>query len=228
MSIIPVNASTGVLIMLLRYFAVIVLLLSVASVRAQETEIASPSLFNRPGTFYCYLGDFDAEVTPGELDHPTSEFAFGLGALFDYTDHVDWGLDMLLVTRQYDTPSSVSGGAFTVVSDDMTLDTVGLTIHIRFKFPTSYAIWYAGAGGGLYFSRLTLTASTFGLPGSHEEKSNDLGLSYYWGMAFNISNQNYLGLEYRYLSVDANLSPVTTAEHEVGGELLFMSYSFTF
>lgn len=214
--------------MLFRYYTVLVLLLSVASVRAQETEVVTPSIFNQSGSFYFYLGDFDAEITPVELENPTSEFAFGLGALFDYEEHIDWGIDLLLVSRKYDTPATVSGGPFTVVSDDMTVDTFGITVNLRFKFPAGSFVWYAGAGTGVYFSKLTLTASTLGLPGTHEEKSNDFGYAYYWGMMFNISNQNYLGVEYRYLSLEASFSPVTTSSHEVGGELLFLTYTFRF
>jgi len=66
------------------------------------------------------------------------------------------------------------------------------------------------------------------LPGSHEETSNDLGYFYNFGVMLNISKGHYLGLEYRNLSLEANLSPVTTGDVDIGGDFLLVTYVIRF
>ena len=180
------------------------------------------------GILYFYAGDYHAETTENQLESPGSEFALGMGVLFDYTEYFDWGFDAIVVSRDYDTPPTISGGPFTVVSDDMSLSTLGLTLAARINYPAGMVNVYAGAGTGLYLSRLTLTASTFGLIGSHEERSTDFGYFYNYGITLKVSNQNYLGLEYRNLFLDAGFPPVTSGAVDIGGDFLLMSYTAAF
>lgn len=195
-------------------------------VNADEPE--QSLIFPEVGQVYFYLGDFDAETTGNELQNPGSEFAFGMGLLFEHSAHLDWGFDFIVFFREYDTPPAVSGGSFTVVSDDMGLTTMGMAINTQFDYTTGIIRLYAGAGAGLYLSKLTLTASTFGFPGTHEERSSGFGYFYHYGVMLRPGNEDYLGVEYRNLLLDANLSPVTVGSVDVGGELVLISYIFKF
>jgi hypothetical protein len=202
------------------------LLLSPGLMKADTAETASalPAIKD----VYFYLGDFDADITGNELENPGSEFGFGMGMLLERSSYFDWGSDVLIIYRQYDTPSTVSGGAFTVVSDDMSLSTIGLALYGRFSHVAGSVRLYAGAGAGLYFSKLTLSASTLGFVGSYEVQSNDMGLSYFYGLRLKLSNEDYLGAEYRHLNLDASLTPVTTGTVEIGGELVVFVYAHSF
>ena len=202
------------------------LLLSPGLIKADtaETTSASPTIKE----VYFYLGDFDADLTANELENPGSEFGLGVGMLLEHATYFDWGGDVLVIYRQYDTPSTVSGGAFTVVSDDMSLSTIGLGFYGRFSHVAGPVRLYAGAGAGLYFSKLTLSASTLGFVGSYEVQSNDMGLSYFYGLRLKLSNEDYLGVEYRHLNLDASLIPVTTGTVEIGGELVLLIYAHSF
>lgn len=202
------------------------ILLSVNPANAEESP--QPPLLPEDGQVYFYLGDFDAEVTGNELQNPGSEFALGMGLLFEHSAYLDWGFDFVAVFRQYDTPPVVSGGPFTVVSDDMSLTTMGMAINTQFNYATDMVRVYAGLGAGLYFSKLTLTASTLGFPGTYEKSSNSPGYFYHCGVMLNLVNDDYLGIEYRNLSLDANLSPVTAGSVDVGGELVMIIYGFEF
>lgn len=203
-------------------FAFLCALLSACSAIARELE-KPESIFDQ-WRLYFYLGDYHADISDNQLENPGSEFALGIGGLFEYSEHLDWGFDALVFSRDYDTPENVSGGPFTVVSDDMIMTTLGLNFTARLNYTAGIANFYAGAGAGLYFSKLRIVASTLGFIGSHEETSNDPGYFYNYGVMFKISDENQLGLEYRNLSLEANFSPVTTETIGIGGDFLLLSY----
>ena len=206
--------------------ALFYVLLSAIPATAQEIEPPT-SIFDQ-WRFYFYLGDYHAETTKNQLENPSSEFAFGMGGLLDHSEHFNWGFDAIIISRDYDTPENISAGPFAVVSDDVTLNTLGLTLTARFNYTAGISNFYAGAGTGLYLSKLRITASTLGLIGSYEETSGDLGYFYNYGVMFKISNQSHLGFEYRNLFLDAEFSPVTTQTIDIGGDLLLVTYAVTF
>ena len=195
---------------------------------ANADELENPGSIFDHWRLYFYLGDYHAETSANQLESPGSEFAFGMGGLLDYSEYLDWGFDVFVVSRDYDTPDTVSGGPFTVVSDDVNLNTLGLNLTARLDYIAGIANFYASAGAGLYFTNLRISASTLGLLGSHEESSNDLGYFYNFGAAFNISDRGQLGVEYRELFLDAEFSPVTTREIGIGGDFLLLTYTHAF
>ena len=215
--------------MLNRLIITVALFFTLLPAAYAETEILEKpeSIFDH-WRLYFYLGDYHAETSENELESPGSEFAFGIGGLFDYSQHLDWGFDAIIVSRDYDTPENVTGGPFTVVNDDVTLNTLGLNFTARLNYMAGVANFYAGAGAGLYLTKLRITASTLGLFSVHEEASNDLGYFYNYGVMFNISDDKQLGLEYRNLFLDADFSPVTTRKIDIGGDLLLLTYVIAF
>ena len=200
--------------------------LSPGLVMAETAETSSPLPSIKD--VYFYLGDFDAEITANELENPKSEFGFGLGLLLEHSNYFDWGPDVLAIFREYATPPTVTGDPFTVISDDMSLTTLGLALHGRFSHDSGAVRLYVGAGAGLYISKLTLSASTLGFLGTYEVQSNDMGFSYFYGLRLKLSNADYLGLEYRLLDLNARLTPVTTGTVKIGGELVIFIYSHQF
>jgi hypothetical protein len=175
--------------------------------------------------FHFYIGDYHAESSDNELKSPGSEFGFGLGGLLDYSEHLAWGFDAMLVSRDYDTPDTVSGGPFTVVSDDVGVNSLGLNLIARFSYSAGITNFYAGAGAGLYFTTMTISASTLGFLGTYEETSRDLGYYYNYGLLFDIADGHQLGLEYRNLSLKSDFSPVTTQSISIGGDFLLLTYA---
>lgn len=175
-----------------------------------------------------YIGDFNAGSVENQLENPSADFTFGTNLLFAHSENFVWGVDFSYIARKYDTPANVSGGLFAIVDDDMHLDTLGIAINGIFKYATGPAEWYAGAGAGLHFSILTITGSTLGLPGTFEERDTDIGVFYQFGVMFIIAGDNSLGIEYRNLSLDASLPPITDGNVDIGGEFVLINYAASF
>lgn len=204
-------------------FTFLYALLSAGFATAEELETSKP-IFDQ-WSLYFYLGDHHADTTKNQLESPSSEFALGMGGGFDYSEYLDLGFDVLYASKSYDTPENVSCGPLFGCRDDMTIDTLGLNLTARLTYTMGITSFYTGVGTGLYFTELTLTTV---IPGSHEESSNDLGYFYNFGVMLNISNDNYLGLEYRNLTLEANLSPITTEDVDIGGDFLLATYVVSF
>ncbi|MDH5472970.1 MAG: hypothetical protein OEY61_08945 [Gammaproteobacteria bacterium] len=196
---------------------------------ADETDAArSEASFPQPHQTYFFLGDHAAINTPGELENPVADFALGLGLAYSPQDYLDLRFDILIVGTEYDTPASVSGGPFTLVSDDMTLTTFGFSLMPLLKQSVADMEFYAGAGLGLFLSKLILRASTFGLYGTHEERSQDIGFQLVAGAGVQLSTA-FIAVEFRRLNLKANLAPVTSSgNYDIGGDMLLFIYRLGF
>ena len=177
-----------------------------------------------PDSVYFSLGDLKTDEAVNELQNPRADFGLDLGIEYIYNDYLAFRYEMLVVDRRYDTPATVSGGPFTVVSDDMSMSSLGISVLPIVRYAVSDFEFYAGAGLGIFWSKLTLTASTFGLPGSHEERSQDYATQTLLGMGYNFQ-ESFIGLEARQLDLKVNMSPVTSAaDHDAGGKILLLVY----
>lgn len=145
-----------------------------------------------------------------------------------YPSGLHLGLDFLWTDAEYHTPAGLSGGAFTVISDTMNLMTAGLGATVGIGTELGPASLYAGIGAGLYFSRMTLTGSTFGFPGTHEERDTGLGYGAYAGLDFKVGTRSRLGIEARHHALDADFGPLSNGRMAIGGTLMLLTYRHSF
>ena len=181
-----------------------------------------------PDAVYFLLGDLKSEEVINELEHPVADYSFGLGIEYIYNDYLNFRCEMLVVEREYKTPAGISGGPFTIVSEDMTMASLGFSLMPIVHYAVGSFELYAGAGFGFFWSKLTLTASTLGLPGTYEERSQDYGTQTLLGVGYHFDNSR-IGLESRQLNLKVNMAPVTSAgDHDAGGDLLLLVYRLQF
>ncbi|MCW9055469.1 MAG: hypothetical protein OQK47_02510 [Gammaproteobacteria bacterium] len=181
-----------------------------------------------PDAVYFSLADFKANEVVGELENPRADYGLGLGMEYIFNDYLNIRYEMLVVERKYDTPAGISGGPFTVVSDDMRMSSLGISVIPVIRYAVSGFEFYMCAGLGFFWSNLTLTASTLGLPGSHEEKSQDYGTQTMVGVGYHFPG-TFLGFELRQLNLKVNMAPVTSvADHDAGGKIILFVYRLQF
>lgn len=215
----------------LRLVALLLLFISLSglatSALAQEedSQVVEADIFDYLSGFYFMLGDHKGEETPGELDHPVAQFAYGLGISFSYSEHINIDVELIGTTKEYETPATFYAGPFTGVDDDMTLDTTGVSVNALLGDSKGKFEAYAGVGIGIYKSTLLVTGSTFGFPGSYEDRSSDTGLQLMAGIGFKVTESSLLSLEYRQLDLEGNFSTITGASsNDIGGELIFLKW----
>lgn len=215
---------------LLLYLLLTVLFMAPA-VQAQNDEGTSTEqqgTFPSPQDAIIYFGNFNATEITGELDNPRADLVIGVGLGYDHGKY--WGMryELFLTQAKYDTPSTVSGGLFTVVDDDMYMSSLGLVAIPVIRYSTRRLELYAGFGAGLFMSKLVVDASTLGIPVSHEERSSDIVTLGLLGIAV-LSDYSSFAIEYRDLQADANFAPVTSPQDiEVGGEMIILVYKYHF
>jgi hypothetical protein len=103
----------------------------------------------------------------------------------------------------YLTPAGLTCGLLCTVHHRMSLTVLGFGAGIGHGFRLGAADLYAGVGLGLYFSEMTATATTFGLPAENDEHDTGVGADFRAGVAFDLGNKHGLGIEYRRLSLRA-------------------------
>jgi opacity protein-like surface antigen len=212
----------------IRHLLFSLLLVSTCANAVEETSAEMPAPATvLPGDFIFYLGDFRADDNTHDLQNPDSDFSIGIGAYSSFLPYLDFGVDMQFTFSDYDTPNLPSD-PFTVIYDEMSLSTLGLAGVIRARYDTDYSRVFVGAGAGLYFSRLAVYASTFGFPGTHEERDNNLGFFYNAGLMLKLTPEQLLGVEYRKLMLEAGFGPVTQDDADIGGEFALLTYSYIF
>lgn len=202
----------------------LVVLISYSSSLAGEenNEFNLAEFFSGAASMYAWLADHKVEGIPGELENPSSQYGVGFGITVPEKNNMEIDLELLILSKEYDTPSSVSGGLFTVVDDDMSLSSVAFLVNARYRQSYQKIHFYLGAGLGLFLSELKLTASTLGMPGSYEDKSSDLGLQFLLGVEYDFTDVS-LGAEYRQLNLNGNFSAVTgSGDSDIGGELILL------
>ncbi|MCW8922828.1 MAG: hypothetical protein OQK69_04245 [Gammaproteobacteria bacterium] len=201
-----------------------------SSVRADDEveQSSDDGGFPVPHQSYLIVADFAAEEVPGELDNPRADYGLGVGIAYEHLDYFDMRYELLVIDSRYNTPASVSGGIFTNVSDDMSILSLGLSVIPILKYAVSNVELYAGAGISLFWSTLTISASTLGIPGTHEEKSSDVGYQTLAGISYRFVD-SAIAIEFRQLDFQVNLSPVTsTGNLDAGGDMVSFIYKFIF
>lgn len=101
--------------------------------------------------------------------------AFGVGWERRLQSGLRYGIEANFYYADYRLPAGTSCGLFCVVNETMSMDIMGIGPKVGYGTTLGRLDLYAGAGLGFYFSTLTASGATFGIPAEHEEKDSDLG-----------------------------------------------------
>lgn len=171
-------------------------------------------------------GAFHAKDNPGQLQSPGSGIALGIAAGFRYSPHVDLEVEMPLFFSRYDTPATVLPPLYGTVSSRADVSTLGIVGNIIFSTRSQSMRAYAGGGGGLYSSRFSVSAQTFGLPGTYDVNDDNFGYQWLAGVDLRMGAQSWLGLQYRQVELTANFGAVTNGDVNLGGRFILLAYRY--
>ena len=127
--------------------------------------------------------------------------------------------DLLGWDQDFSTPGSISS-RLSGAQSRTDLTTSGAGAIIKFIAPLRAVDLYAGGGLGFYATNLQVSGSG---DAEIDETETELGYQALFGADVYISRRISVGLEYRYVKVDANFEPYLNNDVDVGGQFFLMS-----
>lgn len=175
---------------------------------------------DRNGSWYIG-GGFGAFV---EQDNSQLGSERGGGALFfsgGYRESPNVALeaDFLGWNQDFATPASISPGILSSADARTDLESSGLGAVIKFVAPLRAIDFYAGAGLGYYAVNLSVNGSGGGV----DETQRELGYQLLFGADVYVSRKISVGLDYRWLELEANFEPFVAGELDAGGQFILVN-----
>jgi len=161
------------------------------------------------------LGGF-AEEDNSQVTGQDAEFASFFTAGYRASPNVAVEATAMHWSQDFNTPASISG---ILPGADARTDlwTFGLGAQVKFILPLDNVDLFAGAGLGLYTTNLNVEGTSAKI----DESDTDLGIQAVLGADVFVSNRVSVGLEYRWLKLDANFQPFIADDIDVGGHFFF-------
>ena len=198
---------------------------------AAQDENKAPvdeSFFRQAGkqtTFY--LGRFEAAEEP-QFRGVRAQYTFGLGVSAELAQYPNLALDLELFDfhREFDT--TVQAPLLSTINNDTSADTLALLFGARAFYPASSSFRaYVSAGLGYFNTRLVVTGSTFGLPGTMEQSSSSLDIYYGAGISYSLDKWG-IGLDYRRVDIEGSFSDFYIDDADLGGDALLLGVRYHF
>ena len=155
------------------------------------------------------------------LSGQSGKFSLGFGGGYRATPYVGVEADLLYGKQDIDTPSTIVPGALATADSRANLHTAGLGGLVKFYLPLDRVDLFAGGGLGLYTSTLYVKG-TNSLGASADVTAHDTNVGYQLvlGADVFVANHVSVGLEYRWLKLDANFEPYVQGNINTGGQFL--------
>ncbi len=173
-----------------------------------------------------FIGSIETDTSESVLGGESTILNLGFGVHQDFIDydHLGFDFDVLMLIREYDT--TIAAPPFSSISDEMTLDTFAITAGVRGFIPEESRFRaFATIGLGLYFNKLHVTGSTFGLPGSIEDDDTEMNLFYAVGIEY-ISTEYSFQLQYRDMPIDGGFPTFNVPSTDIGGSMWLLGFGF--
>jgi len=199
-----------------RLWIALVLMASWSCVGAAEGQPTADPGTKGPWLFSFGLGGF-APSASEELKNQSGQYSAMMGGEYRYSKNLSFDVDLWAADQRVDTPSNVVAPFFGTVDGRSTISTGAISVVAKLVWPIGRFEPYVGAGGGLFFSKLYITGSVFGVPASHEETDTSLGGLLLGGVDFWVAQNWAVGAEFRHVSVKANFGGVIPGDVNVGG-----------
>ncbi|MGH8631416.1 MAG: outer membrane beta-barrel protein [Burkholderiales bacterium] len=158
------------------------------------------------------LGGF-AEEDNSQITGQDAEFATFFSGGYRASPNVAVEATAMHWGQDFATPTGILPGAEARTD----LYTFGVGGQVKFFVPLDSMDLFAGAGLGLYTTNLKVKGSSSEI----DENDTDLGIQGLLGVDVFVSNRISVGLEYRWLRLDANFEPQISGDIDVGGHFFF-------
>ncbi|MEX0960520.1 MAG: outer membrane beta-barrel protein [Burkholderiales bacterium] len=186
---------------------------------------ASAQVFgeSRAGSWYIGggLGGF-SEESNAQLPGANGKAAGFFGVGFRASPYVAVEADLIGWRQDFPTPNSIAPAQLATADARTDLSTGGLGGVVKLYMPLDRVDLYAGGGLGIYSTRLEVSGTSGGGARVNiEETDDDVGYQLLLGADVYVSRNFTVGLEYRWLKLDANFEPFVAGQVDAGGQFLF-------
>jgi opacity protein-like surface antigen len=161
------------------------------------------------------LGGFSEEDN-AQISGQDAEYASFFSGGYRVAPNVAVEATAMHWAQDFATPSSISG-SLPGAQARTDLQTFGVGGLVKFILPLDSVDVFAGAGVGLYTTNLRVEGGTAEI----DENDTDLGLQAVVGADVFVTRRISVGLEYRWLKLDANFEPLIANDLDVGGQFFF-------
>ena len=166
------------------------------------------------------LGGF-AEEDNAQISGQDPEFSAFFSGGFRASPYVAIEATAMNWYQDFSTPASISPGVLPTADARTDLTTFGVGALVKFIVPLESVDFFAGAGLGVYTTNLNVKGTSGGASVEIDENDTDLGIQAVLGVDVFVSNRISLGLEYRWLKLDATFQPFIADDLDVGGQFFF-------
>lgn len=160
----------------------------------------------------------------GRLGNRQGELAIALDFGRRASESFEWGVDFHYYGQEVDTPTHLVAPLFGSLDRRASISTTGVSGTAKWVAGNSGGQVFVGGGLGLFRSQMVVTGGVFGFPAERKDTSMGLGLQLLAGASLHTERDTLLGLEWRYLMLDANFGELTRGSVDVGGMSLMLSW----
>lgn len=168
------------------------------------------------------LGGYSEEDNP-QLANQDPGVALFFSSGYRLSRHVALEADFLGWTQDFSTPSSIAPGTISSADARTDLTTFGMAAVIKFYLPIGIVDLYAGGGLGVYATNLFVEGTGSASGAQINQTDTDFGYQLQIGADVYVSNKISVGLEYRWLIIEANFEPQIAGNLDVGGQFLILN-----
>ncbi len=174
-----------------------------------------------------YAGRYDVAEEP-QFVGIRNKYGLGLGLGAEFANHPYLGLDLELMfaNRDYDTP--VGAPLWGVIDNDTSVQTDAFLVGLRAFYPANRPVrGYVSAGLGYFRTRMVVSGSVLGFPGTYEDSDSRIEPYYGVGMNFMFSNWG-LSVDLRHFDLKGSFSGFGISNANLGGDLLLVGWRYIF
>lgn len=173
-------------------------------------------------------GPFRPQGTPGALEDPGTGVALLLGATYRPVRPLGIDLDLTTAFAEFSSSTAPPPGTFQTKSGRMQLASLGISAGVRGIAPLGAVEPWAGAGVMLVVSRLSLTGTTLGLPGSVDEDGVTVGAYAGAGLDLAVSEKWLVGAQCRWIAAEQDFGQLSANRTgNVGGPMCLADAEWT-
>ena len=186
---------------------------------AQSDNVFAPE---RIGRWYMggAIGGYK-EQNNSQLSNQDGTAGFSISGGYRVAHNISVEVDTLFSHQDIDTPTTIPAPFVGALNSRADLVTSGVGGLVKLILPMGRAELYAGAGLGLYNTRLRVEGTV--LNTFTEVREDDAGVGYQGllGADFFVSRRISVGLEYRKFKLDADFGSLVPGKLDMGGDFFF-------
>ena len=201
--------------------------LALAAALSANAALADDSPAAIPPSRYLGIGRAQPEADP-QLTEQRGQWGFAAGATWRYSRHVAFELDVVETGQEADMPvverssAGEPGARFRSY-----INVTGVGGRVKLIYPADRLEPFVGLGIGYYVAEISEygVPLTLFLPSEFtKRRDNGFGLQFVVGLEYVLSPTSTLGLEYRWLNLEADFGPEFGGPTRVGGGMLLIAH----